>query len=134
MRKLSWIAALLVFLIAGCATIKISPDAVDIGVEFTWQNTKACSIKSPEIIVTNVPPETKIFKVALTDIDVPSWNHGGGKIDNDGTGVIPAGSLKSGYNGPCPPSGSHRYEFSVKAVDADGVVIGIGKAERKFPM
>ena len=51
----------------------------------------------------------------------------------DGSGVIPAGALKNGYNGPCPPSGSHRYEFTVQAVDAAGVVVGSGKKALSFP-
>jgi phosphatidylethanolamine-binding protein (PEBP) family uncharacterized protein len=134
MRRFAWIKALCVFMLLGCATMNVSPDAVDLSVEFTWKDTKACSNISPEILVSNLPAEIQIVKVVLTDIDVPTWNHGGGEIDNFGNGKIPAGSLKSGYNGPCPPSGSHRYQFTVKAVDADGVIIGIGKAERKFPI
>ena len=60
-------------------------------------------------------------------------NHGGGTVAYDGSGVIPAGALKSGYNGPCPPSGSHRYEFTVKAVYAAGVIVGQGKQTQSFP-
>jgi phosphatidylethanolamine-binding protein (PEBP) family uncharacterized protein len=40
--------------------------------------------------------------------------------------------LKNGYNGPCPPSGRHSYQFTVHAIDKDGIIIGIGKAVRKF--
>jgi phosphatidylethanolamine-binding protein (PEBP) family uncharacterized protein len=65
---------------------------------------------------------------------VPAWNHGGGKVAHDGSGVIPAGALKLGYNGPCPPPGQrHKFEFSVMAVDAAGTIIGFGKARQSFP-
>jgi hypothetical protein len=64
---------------------------------------------------------------------VPTWNHGGGTVTYDGSDIIPAGALKNGYNGPCPPSGSHRYEFTVQAIDAAGVVVGIGKEAHPFP-
>ena len=41
--------------------------------------------------------------------------------------------LKNGYNGPCPPSGRHSYQFTVHAIDKEGIIIGIGKALKKFP-
>ena len=50
-----------------------------------------------------------------------------------GSDVIPAGALQDGYNGPCPPSGSHRYQFTVKAIDAAGVIVGTGQQTRRFP-
>lgn len=52
---------------------------------------------------------------------------------NDGSGLIPAGALENGYNGPCPSSGSHRYTFIVKALYAEGVVIGEGSHVKSFP-
>ena len=64
---------------------------------------------------------------------MPNWNHGGCAVVPDSSGIIAAGTTKSGYNGPCPPSGRHRYEFSVKAMAADGSIVGFGKAMRLFP-
>jgi phosphatidylethanolamine-binding protein (PEBP) family uncharacterized protein len=120
-------------LTAGCATTRVSPDAVDLTVDFDWQPSDRCSRRSPEIRVSNIPAATKTLYVKLKDRDVPNWNHGGGTVAYDGSGVIPAGALKNSYNGPCPPSGSHRYEFTVQAIDAAGVVVGIGKKARAFP-
>jgi phosphatidylethanolamine-binding protein (PEBP) family uncharacterized protein len=120
-------------LVSGCATTKVAPDAVDLTVDFSWEGIKRCSNHSPEINVSGIPPTTKSFKVELKDLDVPTWDHGGGAVTNDGSGLIPPGSLKSGYNGPCPPSGSHSYQFTVKAVNEAGIIIGIGKATKKFP-
>ena len=121
-------------LILGFASTNVAPDATDLCVTFSWMGTKACTNRSPKIKVINFPPNTKIFKVVLNDLDAPSWNHGGGSVENDGMGIIHGGSLRSRYNGPCPPSGVHRYEFTVRALDADGVIIGVGKAVRKFSM
>jgi len=106
---------------------------VKLNIEFSWKGIKKCSNRSPEIRVKNIPPNTKYFKVTLKDLDVPTWNHGGGTVKNNNSGIIPAGSLKDGYNGPCPPSGSHKYEFTVKALDKKRVVLGIGKAVKMFP-
>ena len=123
-------SALLLF---GCATNPVSPDAVTLSVDFAWQASDRCSRHSPEIRVGNIPPTTQTLVVKLKDRDVPNWNHGGGTVAYDVSGVIPSGALKSGYNGPCPPSGSHRYEFTVEAVDAASVIVGQGKQTRSFP-
>ena len=130
-----WILALFLAAAAGCVTPggSVPENAAELAVSFSWEGTQACSRRSPEIRVVNVPASTVELKVRLKDLDVPNWNHGGGRAAHDGSGIIPAGALKSGYNGPCPPSGRHRYEFSVKALAADGSIVGFGKAMRLFP-
>ena len=122
---------------AGCAKdlnqIKIPKDAAKMVVDFSWQGIQACTHRSPKIRVSNVPEGTHELWVKLKNINLPEWNQGGGKVKHDGSGVISAGALTLGYNGPCPPGGRHKYEFSVMAVDAEGVIIGFGKARRAFP-
>ena len=129
------VSALILFVAAGCVTPggSVPEDAAELAVAFSWEGTKACSHQSPEIRVANVPDSAVELKVRLKDLDAPNWSHGGGSVAHDGSGTIPAGALKSGYNGPCPPSGSHRYEFSVKAVNAGGSIVGFGKAMQPFP-
>ncbi len=106
--------------------------ADDLSVDFSWQGTARCSDVSPEIRVANVPAGTTAFKVSLTDLDKTSWNHGGGTVPADPSGVIPSGALKAGYNGPCPPSGSHTYRFTVRALDAEGRELAKGSAKKSF--
>ena len=122
-----------VLLLTGCATAPVSPNAVELAVDFDWQPSDRCSRRSPEIRVTNIPPETETLLVKLKDRDVPNWNHGGGTVVYEGAGVIPAGALQKGYNGPCPPSGTHRYEFTVHAIDATGTIVGMGNQMHPFP-
>ncbi len=131
MKIFRYLIVISLFLALGCAD-KIAKNAVSLEVKFSWKKTSKCSNKSPKIKVTNIPKNTVLLKVELTDLDVPSYNHGGGSLKYTGSGIIPAGALKS-YTGPCPPSGSHRYRFTVKAVNKEGIVIGIGKAVKKFP-
>jgi len=111
----------------------LDQNVVALDVDFSWEEEHRGSSKSPAIRVAGIPDGTRFLKAALVDLDVPFWSHGGGTVENDGSGVIPAGSLKSGYNGPSPPSGSHRYEFTVNAVDEQGRIIGTGKKMKKFP-
>ena len=129
--------AVVLMLAVGCAKnqnqIKIPKDAAKLIVEFSWKGIQACTHDSPEIRVSDVPEGTEALRIYLKDIDVPAWNHGGGKVKHDGSGIIPAGALSIGYNGPCPPKGRHKYEFSVMAVNTEGVIIGFGKARQSFP-
>ncbi|MBR9986402.1 MAG: hypothetical protein KFF68_10870 [Desulfosarcina sp.] len=130
--------AVLLVLAVGCAKnqnqIKIPKDAAKLTVDFSWEGIQACTHESPEIRVSDVPEGTEELRTYLSDLDLPAWNHGGGKVKYDGSGVIPAGALKLGYNGPCPPPGNrHTYEFSIMAMDADGVIIGFGRAMQSFP-
>jgi phosphatidylethanolamine-binding protein (PEBP) family uncharacterized protein len=113
--------------------IKIPKDAAKMDVDFSWEGIPACSHESPEIRVSNVPAGTDELRVRLKNIDVPAWNQGGGKVKHDGSGIIPAGALKLGYSGPCPPNVRQKYEFSVMAVNAEGVIIGFGKVRKSFP-
>lgn len=137
-RYALFIFTLVITLAAGCTknqnTIKIPKDATKIVVEFSWEGIEACTHDSPEIRVSNIPDGTEALLVKLANVNVPEWNQGGGKIDFNGSAIIPAGALKIGYNGPCPPPGqTYKYEFSVMAVDAEDVVIGFGKARQPFP-
>ena len=43
-------------LVPGCATTPVSPDAVDLMVDFEWQPSDRCSRRSPAIQVSNIPP------------------------------------------------------------------------------
>jgi hypothetical protein len=130
---------LLPFAVTGCANkspnrIVIPKNAAKMTVAFTWQDVRACSHDSPEIIVDDIPQYAISLRVQLKNITVPEWNQGGGEVENDGSGRIPPQALDIGYNGPCPPLGErHKYEFWVMALDVDGEIIGFGKARQSFP-
>lgn len=135
--SISIVAAMLMLCI-GCSggrnQIVIPKDAAEMQVEFSWGGIKACTHESPEIRVTRIPDGTVELQVRLVDINLPAYNHGGGSVKPDGSGIIPVGALNVGYNGPCPPVGErHKYEFSVMAKNAEGVIIGFGKSRQSFP-
>lgn len=122
----------------GCAKksnkIKIPRDAAKMTVDFSWEGIKPCTHESPEIRVTNIPDKTIIFRIQLKNITIPDWNQGGGSVKHDGSGLIPAGALQIGYNGPCPPPGKRqKYEFWVMAVNTENEIIGFGKTRHPYP-
>ena len=93
-------------------------------VDWEWKVSHKCSPTSPALVVSGIPSEAKSLQVAMVDLDLTSFNHGGGDVAHSGVAsvTIPEGALKS-YQGPCPPnfSGSgHNYQFTVKAIAADG--------------
>jgi len=114
--------------------IVIPKDAAKMEVAFSWQGVEPCTHVSPDIRVSGIPAGTKRLLVKLKNVSDPAWNQGGGDIENDGSGVIPANALDIGYNGPCPPPGQRqKFEFRVMAVDAEGGIIGFGKARESYP-
>ncbi|WP_319523196.1 hypothetical protein [uncultured Desulfosarcina sp.] len=133
--------ALVLLLSFGCSKkqnseepIVIPKDAAKMEVAFSWEGVEPCTSDSPEIRVSGTPAGTKRLLVKLKNITDPAWNQGGGDIEYDGSGVIPANALDIGYNGPCPPPGQRqKYEFRVMAVDAEGTIIGFGKARESYP-
>ena len=96
---------------------------------FRW-----CPQASPAFSLRGVPKGTAKINLTMMDLDVPSFQHGGGDVAYSGGSSIPCGALsKATYSGPNPPSGSHTYRWTIKALDAAGGVLGQTTAQRKFP-
>ena len=98
---------------------------------------------SPELSWKGAPPKTRFFALIVDDPDAPSqtWVHwvvynipskpvdpAGNTYellenfprDEEATNGILQGTndfKKIGYDGPCPPSGLHRYYFKLYALD-----------------
>lgn len=86
---------------------------------------------SPPLNVSEIPQGTKSLVLIVDDPDAPSgdwvhwvvWNIPPDirKIEENS---IPQGGIEgvtdfgsAGYGGPCPPSGTHRYQFKLYALD-----------------
>ncbi len=118
--------------LAGCETMPIAENAATLDVSFAWPKNAQCFGHSPQFQIGNIPKGTKYLEFNMRDLNA-TYRHGGGTVEYTGSSTIPEGALKS-YQGPCPPSGAHTYEFTVKAVNAEkNLVLGQGVAKRKFP-
>jgi phosphatidylethanolamine-binding protein (PEBP) family uncharacterized protein len=107
---------------------------------FEWGDIPLCTsgrpniVPNPRFVLTNIPQGTKYIQFKMTDLDVPSYNHGGGTVEYKGGTIIESGAFK--YKSPCPPSGSHRYRWTATAKEKTGFFSGsLGKAQmdRKYP-
>ena len=79
----------------------------------------------------NVPEGTTEIRFSLTNQDVSSYNYGGGSADYSGGDVIQPGEFS--YGSPCPPSGSHNYDWSARARNADGDTLARTRSSKKYP-
>ena len=91
---------------------------------------------SPQLSWQDVPAGTKSFALSVADPDAPmgTWVHWvifnippsinklkenipAVKVLEDGTIQGINDLRKTGYGGPCPPGGTHRYYFKIYALD-----------------
>jgi Raf kinase inhibitor-like YbhB/YbcL family protein len=92
---------------------------------------------SPALLWTGVPEGTTELAVVVRDLDANGFVHwvvAGLSPDLGGLaqGAVPGGAVeatndfgRAGWSGPCPPSGTHHYEFRVYALaQASGVAQG----------
>ena len=103
---------------------------------------------SPPLSWQGVPPTAKSVAIVVNDPDAPggAWTHWiiynlppGRK--NIGAGIaagetVPGGASQikndwnvAGYGGPCPPSGTHHYQFYVLALDRNLALPSADKSE-----
>ena len=116
---------------APIAKMKITSEAFNSGGNIPSQFTCDGSDANPPLRVEGAPAGAKSLALIVDDPDAPSglfthwlvWN-----IDPKTSDIrennTPSGAVqgtndfgKIGYGGPCPPSGTHRYNFKVFALD-----------------
>jgi phosphatidylethanolamine-binding protein (PEBP) family uncharacterized protein len=127
MRKQFWEVTLL--LAVATPSLAQTPG---FSVDFSWQGTASCfDPRSPPFSLAGVPPGTKRFVFAMKDLDAPQFPHGGGTIAFSGQTQVERGAFS--YQGPCPPSGQHTYQWTVEAQDASGKALATATVAKKFP-
>jgi Raf kinase inhibitor-like YbhB/YbcL family protein len=117
---------------AGGAKMKITSSAFNEGGNIPSKFTCDGSDTSPPLQVTSVPPGAKSLVLIADDPDAPGglfthwlvWNIAP-QTNSIAEGTAPKGVHgtndfgKSGYRGPCPPPGTHRYSFKIFALDRE---------------
>jgi Raf kinase inhibitor-like YbhB/YbcL family protein len=110
-------------------------EGATIPVKYTCDGTDT----SPDLNWSNEPLGTKSFVLIMDDPDAPggTWDHWvvfdipsttksvqEGQEPQGTKGKNSWGTL--GYRGPCPPSGTHHYNFTIYALDVDTLSLAEG--------
>ena len=103
---------------------------------FQWGDIPRCTsgrpntVANPEFVIKGVPAGTEKIVFKLTDLNVPNFRHGGATLKMSASGTVPSGVFK--YKSPCPPSGTHTYEWKAVAM-AGRDRLATATARRKYP-
>lgn len=120
--------------------LTLTADAFENGREIPAVYTCQGRDISPALVWDNIPENTKSLALIVHDPDVPSpeaprriWVHWvlynlppniAGLPENVDSSNLPEGTLeglndwkRTGYGGPCPPKGRHRYVHTLYALD-----------------
>lgn len=117
---------------AGSAKMKVTSSAFQGGANIPSKFSCDGANSSPPLQISDVPSEAKSLVLIVDDPDAPSglfthwivWNISP-QTSTIAEGSVPKGVQgtsdfgKSGYGGPCPPSGTHRYYFKIFALDRE---------------
>ncbi|HLF73013.1 MAG TPA: YbhB/YbcL family Raf kinase inhibitor-like protein [Anaerolineales bacterium] len=134
---------------AAMASIQLTSDAFAHEKPIPAQYTCTGSDISPALTWGEPPAGTQSFALIMDDPDAPmgTWVHWvlfnipasarglpeavpAGQTLSDGSTHGRNSSGNQGYNGPCPPSGTHRYFFKLYALDEMlGILAGADKGE-----
>ena len=117
---------------AGGAKMKITSSAFQEGGNIPSKFSCDGADTSPPLQISDIPSGAKSLVLIIDDPDAPSglFTHWAVWNISPQTSTITEGSTpkgvqgtndfgKSGYGGPCPPSGTHRYYFKIFALDRE---------------
>ena len=108
-------------ILLGCSekTQEVEPEpAMEVSVDF--RAVHLCSRISPEMTVMYAPKGTKFYEVRLLENGQVERYLGGGRWQEDGTGLIPEGVLTRHYTGPCPPKDQKvEYVYVITAMESE---------------
>ena len=117
-------------LVAGSAFVATT-FAASFSARFSWKGVPACGSVSPAFSISGAPPGTAGLAFVMHDRDAPDFQHGGSTVPYAGQGVVPRGAIT--YVGPCPPAGAtHRYVWTIEALDGQGTTLGSTRATGSF--
>lgn len=114
-----------------------SPQAFAFEFTFYWGDIPLCTsghpnrVYNPVFHLQDLPEGTARIDFKLTDLQVRNYNHGGGKVAGPFGSTIEPGAFT--YKSPCPPSGSHNYQWTAQAYDSGGKLLDTAQSTKRYP-
>lgn len=123
----------------GTMALSITSEAFEMGAEIPEKYTCDGADVAPPLTINGVPAEARTLALVVDDPDAPdpaapkrTWVHwvlydlppAAARIPEGGRDLPPGARPgtndfgRTGYGGPCPPVGRHRYFFKLYALDA----------------
>ena len=115
---------------SGVANMKLTSPAFANNGAIPSEHTCDGNDLSPQLVISDVPASAKSLALVMDDPDAPvgTWDHWivfniAPSTKQLAKGTEPQGVAgrnswgRTGYGGPCPPSGTHRYFFKLYALD-----------------
>ena len=110
------------------ATLQVNSDSFNHEDHIPTKYTCEGDDINPSLEISEVPEDTETLAIIMEDPDAPNgifdhwlvWNIAPNEAiaENSSPGISGINSFgKTGYGGPCPPSGVHRYYFKVFALN-----------------
>lgn len=122
---------------AGLALLVTPVAASAFSFTFSWGDIPLCttgrpgSVPNPEFKLRSVPQAAARIDFRMVDLNVPDYRHGGGRVGYSGQNTIAPGAFR--YKSPCPPSGSHRYQWTATVKDSSGGTLATATATKNYP-
>lgn len=107
--------------LGSCGDKDVNEEPVEgMTIDVDFREVHRCSRISPEITVAYAPKGTKFYEVRLVEGGAQERFLGGGRWEEDGSGIIPEGALTRHYTGPCPPRDREvEYSYIVTAMESE---------------
>ena len=118
-----------------------APAAQAFSIAFDWKGLRLCTngkptiVPSPRFRVRDVPRGTRSVVFKMVDLNVPRYRHGGGIVNMTRSGDVKSGAFT--YKSPCPPRGSHVYEWTAVArsgAGGRGETLAVATARARYPL
>jgi len=89
---------------------------------------------SPRFTLQDVPAGTAQLQFAMTDLNKPSFHHGGGTVDYRGQAEMPCGAFANASSGPFAAAGRDPHlRVHRQSAGANSAPLATTAVRRKFP-
>ncbi len=124
------VSILCLFFFCGCSKDYTAEGIAKIDIDFVW-DLKHLQ-RSPEVHLENVPEGVDRLRILFFDDTASDYEHGGGSLPYDGSGIIHAGAFKD-FKGLTNLWGIPRIKVTVEAFNKNGELVGKGRITKKPP-
>lgn len=92
----------------------------------------SCHVTEISINKDSIPEGSKTLSLKLVDTNAHDLQHGKVTVPFEGSDIILRNTFQIIPLAP-PPGNPHQYQLTVKAIDENNEILGIGQVTKQFP-